>query len=90
MRATFKTFDNSSNWVDGTVGPYTFSAKLFDTGSSFGIDGGRVSKLSIQTKTKMLVNYDRGWDIKPTAGSLGNQALKAVLKLCENSPKRFA
>ena len=33
----------------------------------YGIDGGRISKLSIQdTATReILANYDRGWDVQP-------------------------
>lgn len=47
IKAYFTKFDNKSNWVDGMVGKYNFQAKLFDTGSIFGINDGRVSKLAI-------------------------------------------
>ena len=55
-------------------GKYKFQAKVFDEGSKYGIDGGRISKLSIwdedmRNKTNFfdscIVNYDRGWDIEP-------------------------
>lgn len=41
------------------------SIKHFEQGSEFGIDGGRISKLTVKDGTKDIINYDRGWDIKP-------------------------
>ena len=77
------------NWLKGNHGKYHFEAKVFDTGSHYGIDGGRVSKLMIwdveirqQTGNLMkacIVNYDRGWDIKPEKAQ-DKQVLKTVLK----------
>ena len=89
LTAVFTHFDNSSNWVHGICGEYNFDAKLFDDGSQFGINNGRVSKLSIaKYNGSPDVNYDRGWDIKPS------QTVKsyydAIMGLLENSPKRFA
>jgi len=40
--------------------------KHFKEGSIFGIDGGRISKLEIRKGSKILANYDRGWDVEPT------------------------
>ena len=57
----------STGWVSGTVdGNITFEAKVFDNPSVFGIDGGRISKLSIRNASEEIVNYDRGWDVEPT------------------------
>jgi len=47
MTAIFTKFESGTNWCDGKVGKYNFQAKLFDVGSEFGIEGGRVSKLAI-------------------------------------------
>jgi hypothetical protein len=95
--AEFTKFENDTNWCSGTIGEYSFEAKIFDEGSMFGIKNGRVSKLSIwdekirQEKQNFLaaclVNYDRGWDIKPTKDI--KPYFKAVMKLLENAPKRF-
>jgi len=62
-------------WVSGTAGKYEFSALILSE-SKTGIDKGRISKLSIwDPKVKKetnnfigscIVNYDRGWDIKPS------------------------
>ena len=59
------------NWIKGEVnkGEAKFSAKVFDDGSEYGIREGRVSKLNIQQNGKFVVNYDRGWDIKPQTPS---------------------
>jgi len=46
---------------------YTVSAKVHDKPSRFGLGKGRVSKLRVKTPGgKTVINYDRGWDIKPT------------------------
>jgi hypothetical protein len=55
-----------TGWVSGVVTDgATFCAKVFDNGSVFGIDDGRVSKLDIRKAGEILANYDRGWDIEP-------------------------
>jgi len=56
-----------NNWLDGFVGGCKISAKVYKEPSQYGIDGGRISKLEIIDKdNNTLVNYDRGWDIKPS------------------------
>lgn len=62
-------------WKEGTIGiPVKGSkkakiahyfAKVYDEGSDYGIDGGRISKLTITIDGVKVVNYDRGWDIEP-------------------------
>jgi hypothetical protein len=65
-------FQDRGNWVEGEVktekgATYSFWAKVFETGSEFGINEGCISKLTIRraSEKKDLVNYDRGWDIEP-------------------------
>lgn len=54
-------------WQTGTVGDYKFEAKVYDEGSDYGIDAGRISKLQVKDKdNKTVAAYDRGWDVKPT------------------------
>jgi hypothetical protein len=65
------------NWVHGhTLGRrkrMEVEMKVFASGSVFGINNGRISKLSIWhgkgKKITTLVNYDRGWDIRPDMDS---------------------
>ena len=52
---------------------YSYQAKVYDTGSPMGIDGGRVSKLSIPS---LRINYDRGWDGKDMTS---HPAVSAIL-----------
>jgi hypothetical protein len=55
-----------NGWVHGKAsGGITCSAKIFDVDSDYGIDKGRVSKLDIRANGKTIVNYDRGWDVRP-------------------------
>lgn len=44
-----------------------YTVKRFEEGSDYGINCGRISKLEIKDAAgKVVVNYDRGWDILPT------------------------
>lgn len=62
-------------WHEGTIRiPVTgskekkiahFWVKAYDKGSEYGINEGRISKLTIKIDGEMVVNYDRGWDIEP-------------------------
>lgn len=62
---------DANNWKVGYIrlGSYAFDfeAKVFEEGSQFGINEGRVSKLCIseQNENVCLVSYDRGWDLEP-------------------------
>jgi hypothetical protein len=56
-----------NGWVKGIAnGNITFEAKVFDKPSQFGIENGRVSKLSVRDGDKWIINFDRGWDVKPS------------------------
>jgi hypothetical protein len=55
-----------NGWVEGkATGGITFCAKVFDKGSQYGINNGCISKLDIRQGRNIIVNYDRGWDVKP-------------------------
>jgi hypothetical protein len=62
----------NGTWVEGKIndGQYEFIARVYDEGSMFGIEEGRVSFLQIRKGNTsgwygVFCNYDRGWDIKP-------------------------
>ena len=84
-----------NHWIKGeATGGYKFTAKMFDEGSVYGIDKGRVSKLDIRQDNKILVNYDRGWDVKPKTPEVKQiykrvmSALNALDKVAEvDKPK---
>ena len=73
------------SWKEGEFGIPTeegiktahYWAKVYDTGSEYGIDGGRISKLRIDIDKLPVVNYDRGWDIEPET-----KEAKLALQLC--------
>lgn len=62
-------------------GTFHFWVKRHEEASEFGIDGGRISKLTITNERtgKEVVNYDRGWDIQPKTKS-AQEALAWVLR----------
>lgn len=63
-------------WLMGTVAHYEFSALILNVPAKSGIDKGRITKLSIWDPVirgetdnfigSCIVNYDRGWDIRPS------------------------
>ncbi len=44
---------------------FHFWVKQYDTGSEYGIEGGRISKLMLRRNNEIVCNYDRGWVTKP-------------------------
>lgn len=60
-------------WSEGIItcpttgSKYKYWVKHYEEGSQYGIDGGKVSKLTIRKldESRDLVNYDRGWDVEP-------------------------
>ena len=42
-----------------------YAAKVYDEGSEYGINGGRISKLTLTIDGRVVYNYDRGEDLPP-------------------------
>lgn len=72
--------------IDGVK--FLYQAKVFDLGSEFGINGGRISKLQVVmdisenpwTWNNTIINYDRDWDIRPRT-EIEKKALQYLLNL---------
>ena len=69
---------------------FIYDAKVFDKGSRFGINNGRISKLSVWkgvseelcSLDNLIINYDRDWDIRPRpCDKLDRRALEYILNL---------
>lgn len=98
MNISFTKFPSNTNWVEGKVKNYNFKAYLFDDPSSYGIENGRISKLSIYDDKKRrlggdfintcIVHFDRGWDKKPRTKE-DKAVFQKVYKFLEASPTRF-
>lgn len=75
-------------WKEGTIGipdkngcyqVVHYWIKHFEESSEdYGINGGRISKLSLKLDGEWIANYDRGWDIEPTCEA-ANLALCILL-----------
>jgi len=65
----------SDGWKKGTLEHggkrYSYEAKVYEEGSEYGINGGRVSKLHVKAAdgdwSKSVIEYDRGWSIQPSS-----------------------
>ncbi len=70
-------------WRTGTIKiedqVVSYEVKVYDVGSVFGINEGRISKLWLSINGKMVANYDRGWDVEPTCKA-AEQALAILLE----------
>ena len=70
-------------WREGTVNVngeiFHYWLKQYEEGSEFGINGGRISKLTIKRSGREVYNYDRGEDIAPIDKNT-ETALAIILK----------
>jgi hypothetical protein len=62
------------NWHEGVIGipvkrgkmiAAKYWVKAYDEPSEYGIEEGRISKMTIEINGQKVCNYDRGWDIYP-------------------------
>ena len=70
-------------WKEGTISVngeiFYYWMKQYEEGSEFGINGGRISKLTIKRGGREVYNYDRGEDIAPIEKNTEN-AFAIILK----------
>lgn len=64
---------------DGSTKKAKYWVKAFAEGSEYGINGGKISKLSIKIDGAWVANYDRGWDIKPDENDEAAQIAYCIL-----------
>lgn len=77
-------------WKEGTIGipekdgkykVVRYWVKHYEEPSEdYGINGGKISKLTLKANDEIICNYDRGWDIEPTC----KEAEMALCILLEN------
>ena len=64
---------SNTGWITVEIDGYEVEAKVYDNPSSFGINGGRVSKMVIRKQNKAIYNYDRGLDFSKVSEKLVNK-----------------
>ena len=56
-------------WKEGSIrvnhSIFHYWIKVYETGSEWGIDGGKISTMTLKRNGEIVVNYDRGWDVRP-------------------------
>lgn len=56
-------------WKEGGIkvrnSVFKYFLKHYEEPSQFGIDEGRISKLTLKRNGQTACNYDRGWDVLP-------------------------
>ena len=70
-------------WINGKIDGYRYEAKVYSIGSVHGINGGRVSKLSVCQEADnpclddlAIYNYDRGLDFDNAPDGLIDRILE--------------
>jgi hypothetical protein len=66
MAGFFIVVSPLSGWRHGEVDGYQWDGKIYDEPSQYGIDNGRISKITIKKDGNIVVHYDRGWDVVPS------------------------
>lgn len=64
---------------DGNNKIARYWVKAFEEGSEYGINEGKISKLTIKIDGCEVVNYDRGWDIEPDENDKATMIAYSVL-----------
>ena len=87
MEEIIKIIDmpDASKFYRGVISGYWFAAKVYEIGSKFGIDGGRISKLEIckgekWDSKKVVYQYDR----ELVFNNCPPDILKNILDSCYN------
>ena len=79
-------------WFEGIINiddnQVYWQAKVYDTGSQYGINRGRISKLWASMNSQVIVSYDRGWDHSPQANTDANTA-NIAQRVLDNLLERF-
>lgn len=57
-------------WREGNINGVDYEAKVYDTGSQYGIDNGPISKLQLKDSQGRTADYDRGWSRKPRTNAM--------------------
>ena len=65
-------------WRYGIINGFEYEVKVYDTGSQYGINEGRISKLWLKGPEGEAA-YDRGWDYEPTTPEV-EKAVQALLE----------
>ena len=75
-------------WREGSLkihdSIFHYWMKQYDESSQFGIEGGRISKLTLKRNGTIVCNYDRGWDIEPA--DLDTQLALVSLRARQHEP----
>ena len=64
-------------WKHGKINECEYWIKHYDEPSIFGIEEGKVSKLTVKRGGCEIINYDRGWDLEPLTDE--DQAILALI-----------
>lgn len=71
-------WEQGSLLINGTVVKYW--VKHYDEPSeTYGLEGGRISKMELRIDGKVTLNYDRAWDIEPE-GEISQLAYAVLMK----------
>ncbi len=66
-------------WKNGKVDGCEYWVKSYEEPSIYGINEGRISKLTVTRNDYEIISYERGWDLAPQTEE-DRDVLDAILK----------
>ena len=58
--------------------------KAFQKPSQWGIDNGRISKLTVRIDGKITIRYDSGWEVEPSEDDMESMVAYKILMMKYN------
>ena len=52
-------------WKNGKIDGCEYWVKQYDSPSIYGVEEGRISKLTVRRDGREIISYERGWDLMP-------------------------
>lgn len=67
-------------WKNGKIDGCEYWVKQYDSPSIYGVEEGRVSKISVRRDGREIISYERGWDLEPQTDE-DREILAKILKM---------
>lgn len=92
MQVRVKQGALNEDWITAKMGNMVAQMVYFDEPSAWGIKGkgyskGRLSKLWISEQGRTVVEYDRGWGVKPPEDGMARDFYDSIVDLARTKPR---
>ena len=81
MAASITMKVRKDGWVSGSTNGFDFTALVYSEASEYGINNGRISKLTLTQDKETAVKFDRKWEKEAETKAAFTTYLKVVTAL---------